>query len=538
MSVENTNPRIAGPFFGNGTTVLSGLAFPFLVFEAADIVVSWTDSAGNVTYPYAQLVLGTDYTVVLNADQVSSPGCTIATTAVLPVSTSLTITSAVANTIDVEVAGAAAAPINAGFDRLCVLIQQLAAQMEFVPSVPAGGINQAVPASLVFGVGLNSSGQAVPVLSQLAEISQTAVSSFVATALGTTNIENFMTNLGASSWISGWMSVNTYEQAQISLHLVPGAAAGNLVELDSSARLPAVDGSQLLSLPLPSRPCCVLSAQGDSNFGTSWLSIAGTGVGVAYAASSSAPAVLSFPVGFWAGGRLDRIEALTSNAALAWNLASNLSSTQYLYVMRTGVHTMTFGQTPLPPIYQLSPNFNAANNAAGQYTFVVNQNQWYLGNGSAAVAVGVNSTVVFVGEAVVGASAVSSVTAYALNGMYQQYDTAVYSAGASVTVTHNLGLGGKYGSSSVGGGSLYNVKIEAVCTTAEYGYQVGDVVDFPSTSGSSTNNVLFGAAKRRNSLVFACGANAALQLLNLGTGAPVNPTSGNWNMRVTVDRGF
>lgn len=63
--------RKAGPFTGNGSQ--NSWPFTFKVFAAADIAVTATDANGDETL----LVLNSDYTVSLNANQETSPGGTV-----------------------------------------------------------------------------------------------------------------------------------------------------------------------------------------------------------------------------------------------------------------------------------------------------------------------------------------------------------------------------------------------------------------------------------------------------------------------------
>ena len=67
MTIPST-PRKAGPFLGNG--VMTSFPFAFKVFAPTDVKVVVANSAGVET----TLVLASDYTVTLNANQETSPG--------------------------------------------------------------------------------------------------------------------------------------------------------------------------------------------------------------------------------------------------------------------------------------------------------------------------------------------------------------------------------------------------------------------------------------------------------------------------------
>ena len=66
MTVASTLRR-AGPYTGNGAT--TEFAFSFKIFEDSELIVARSSDNGEET-----LVLNTDYTVSLNANQDISPG--------------------------------------------------------------------------------------------------------------------------------------------------------------------------------------------------------------------------------------------------------------------------------------------------------------------------------------------------------------------------------------------------------------------------------------------------------------------------------
>lgn len=70
MTISSTTRR-AGPFQGNGAT--TSFPFTFKIFDKTDIAVTLADSSDNET----RLVLDTDYSVTVNADQNGSPGGSI-----------------------------------------------------------------------------------------------------------------------------------------------------------------------------------------------------------------------------------------------------------------------------------------------------------------------------------------------------------------------------------------------------------------------------------------------------------------------------
>jgi len=158
----SSETRKAGPFSGNGST--TAFPFTFKVFAASDLLVVRTDPTGAET----TLVLTTDYTVALNADQNASPGGTItypASGSPLPTGYKLTATSAVANLQPVDLTnngGFYPAVINTALDRLTILCQQIAERVsrsvKLAISAPVG-VDTQLPAPVPYSlIGWNAAG--------------------------------------------------------------------------------------------------------------------------------------------------------------------------------------------------------------------------------------------------------------------------------------------------------------------------------------------------------------------------------------------
>lgn len=120
----SSQTRKAGPFVGNGT--VATFPFTFKVFQASDLQLVKLNSTTNVE---TQLVLTTDYTVSLNANQNTNPGGTITLTAgVLPTGYKLTITTNIAPLQAVDLTNSGGfypSVINAALDKLTILVQQI-----------------------------------------------------------------------------------------------------------------------------------------------------------------------------------------------------------------------------------------------------------------------------------------------------------------------------------------------------------------------------------------------------------------------------
>lgn len=123
MAVSSTN-RKAGPFLGNAVTV----TFPFIfkVFKTSDLLVERIQAGAQDS---TTLVLNSDYTAVLNADQDTDPGGAITLTAgALASGNRLIITSSVPELQEVvltSLGGFFPDVINGALDRLTILVQQL-----------------------------------------------------------------------------------------------------------------------------------------------------------------------------------------------------------------------------------------------------------------------------------------------------------------------------------------------------------------------------------------------------------------------------
>lgn len=120
MSISSTVRKV-GPFVGNGVT--TSFPFAFKVFQTSDIEAISADSAGTES----TLVLNTDYSVSLNADQDNNPGGSVTLTAALATGRTLIISSAVPETqgtVLTNLGGFYPTVINDAHDKLTILIQQ------------------------------------------------------------------------------------------------------------------------------------------------------------------------------------------------------------------------------------------------------------------------------------------------------------------------------------------------------------------------------------------------------------------------------
>lgn len=122
MTISTQN-RTAGPFAGNNAATF--FPFNFKVFAAKEVLVVRTDDQTSAS---TELTLTKDYTVTLNGDQNANPGGTVTLLAPLAAGFKLVLTSQVEYLQPMDLTnqgGFYPAVINAAFDRITILAQQL-----------------------------------------------------------------------------------------------------------------------------------------------------------------------------------------------------------------------------------------------------------------------------------------------------------------------------------------------------------------------------------------------------------------------------
>jgi hypothetical protein len=142
MTISSTSNK--AQFNGSGTT--GPFAFTFKVFDEGDLTVIKTDPSEVDT----TLTITTDYTVSLNADQNNNPGGTVTTVATVANGYKLTVLREVDALQETDITnGGGFYPevIENALDRLTMLAQQNAEQLERAALVPIGSTY--VPSDLV-----------------------------------------------------------------------------------------------------------------------------------------------------------------------------------------------------------------------------------------------------------------------------------------------------------------------------------------------------------------------------------------------------
>lgn len=145
MSISSSGARKSGPFTGDGNTAV--FPFTFKVFQASDLLVVQTDT----TPTDHTLVLNTDYTVTLNANQDANPGGAVNMPVAPPSGYLLTLGSNVPELQSVTLTnngGFYPTVINSALDYLTILIQQ---------------VSEKVGRALVMPFSSNASGELPPV---------------------------------------------------------------------------------------------------------------------------------------------------------------------------------------------------------------------------------------------------------------------------------------------------------------------------------------------------------------------------------------
>jgi len=134
MSITSSD-RISGPFTGNDVT--TALPFTFKVFLDSDLQVLKRITATGVE---SELVLTTDYTVTLNANQDANPGGTVTLNVALPTGSTAFITSDIAVTQPTDITnqgGFYPKVITDALDRATIQIQQLSDDVDRSIKIPA-----------------------------------------------------------------------------------------------------------------------------------------------------------------------------------------------------------------------------------------------------------------------------------------------------------------------------------------------------------------------------------------------------------------
>lgn len=221
--------------------------------------------------------------------------------------------------------------------------------------------------------------------------------------------------------------------------------------------------------------------------------------------------------GFSVGGGVDTIGTGTN---LSWSsLTSN--GTMYLYATISG-GVLTAASTTIAPVYQWGGTPSVTNNTL---TFSIQAMTGYLGNGSTAP----QTNWVAIGEVLVAANVVSTITWYSLMGRYYSaFTSTLPSASTLVTFNHNLGV------------YPDNVWFEIENLTTEYGFAVGDRVRInygsPGIGAALVYPITFNY-KSFKMKIMNSGSFASGERLDTGDSG-ANLTAANWKYRAIAFRSW
>ncbi len=277
------------------------------------------------------------------------------------------------------------------------------------------------------------------------------------------------------------------------------------------------DGTDMVILdPLPPTAASgvtvrqtVTSGQLDGSGYANFIS-AGAGLSVNVNAITAAAAN-----GFSAtGAPVDRVGASSGSTNLS-SLAAN--TTNYLYANIAANGAITFGATTLAPVYQWGGSYSTTN---GQHTFNIQEMVMKVGNGSVAS----QAYRVFIGEAVTGASSVSSVVNYALMGRYTSGLNSLPGTGVAINMNHNIGV------------MPMSSRVMLQCQTAEFGYSVGDEV--PGEVLTNAGSIIVASVSTGAKAVTYTYYAATPYLHYKGSANSGAITTGNWKIKSYAIRGW
>lgn len=577
MSISSST-RKAGPYSCNGSTV--AFPFAFKVFTTADVRVVLTDANAVES----DLVLGTNYTVALNADQDANPGGTVTTTATYATGYKVTLTSRVQNLQPVTLTnqgGFYPKIINDALDRLTIMAQQLAEQ-----------VGRAVKTSI------SSSSTPDQLLSDIGTAVTNASNSATAAAGSATASAGYATNSANSATASAGSATaaaNSATQAANS-----AASVGfTVTDLQTQGKTAATSAGTAPSFTVATSPAYGALAAGQrmrvkfhaaGTTGSNTLNRDGlgaknlmqydaTGTKVAAVIASGQLADIEYdgtdmvvldplpPVGAAGvpvrqtvlGGPVDSSgypsflpatsdslsitsQNITSSAPFVAASANGFGSAGAVDRVGQSTANLTWSGltanstnylyvdvaangTLTPGSTTLAPTYQFGGTRSttnGQATFNIQEMSMTVGNGSSAV----RTYRIFAGEADTNASTVTATRAYAYRGRYESPLLSIV-AGTPTSFSHNLGIRPRT-----------RPVVALVNQTADAGYAVGDELVGGYELNTSTNAYgLAVVSDSANTVRTVPGANG-VAAPNKSTGAGSVLTLANWKQKVIVQRGW
>lgn len=249
MTTPST-PRKAGPL--NGTGAQTAWPFTFKVFAKADVLVTVADSDGVETV----LVLDSDYSVSLNANQETSPGGTVTypiSGTALPVGSKLSITGALDydQPLDIPTGGNfSPVALENQLDRIVMQVQQLAEEASRSAKLPVtnAGDATALVADIVrladSAANIDTLASNIAAVTTVASDLNEPVSEINAVAGAIANVDTVGANIANVNTVAG-ISANVTAVAGNAANI--NAVAGNATNINAvntnAANIDAVAGN-------------------------------------------------------------------------------------------------------------------------------------------------------------------------------------------------------------------------------------------------------------------------------------------------------
>jgi hypothetical protein len=566
--------RKAGPYTGNGVT--TAWPFTFKVFAASDIKVTVANTYNVETV----LVLTTDYTVSVNANQDTSPGGTVAYA--LPDGFKLTITGALPYDQPLDLpSGGNFSPValENQLDRTAMQLQQMREELGRAVLLPVSSnvITQLPTPAPQQLIGWDVSGTALVNLSAEDFLTVAGSSSFATQTLSGTGAATVFTlneNPGVIAnlevYISGVRQTPTTDYTisgtTLTFTSAPPAGTSNIlvrwgqtlginVPADGSVRTAsfaptakaplagaadtAADATNATNVTgtIASAVTAVTQTPGDNStkvattaFVQAALPVGGTGAG------SERQTVLSGPVdasGYANFGGSTGSSTVTAAGTLVVDAANgatgytgtivnpswtglNSGGRMFLGLTVAANGTCTPFATTLAPVYQWGGTPAVT---ANQFTFNIQEMRGYLGNGTTAP----QSYSVIVGEVTTTGTGVTSITWYQLRGRYDSGQQSL-AFSTNYAFNHRIGMTPR----------IYAWYFE--CVSADLGYAIGDSIQMTSVAdpGFWTLYTFMNATQVG---IGALSINMRLQHKSLGTTVTVTALS-NWRQRFVAYRGW
>ena len=379
-------------------------------------------------------------------------------------------------------------------------------------------------------VGVNSTGTALvsytgaqvltaisaqPLSSSLSALAAITPSTLGLALTANTTAAQDLTALGISSLAQGALTQTTSAGVQTALGFGSatlwniGSSANNIPQLNSSAQLPAVDGSLLTGLNKPSVRQTVLTGPHDTNgtatFGGSTGSTTVTATGTLLVTAAQ--------------GYTGQTDLTCSINNPSWTGLST-NGTMSLFIGISGGTCSPISST-LSGVYVNGATPSSANN---QFTFDYGAMTGYLGNGSTYN----NAAIVEVGSVYVSGGVVSTITWFALkghadSGWLSQLPPVNNYAGVSHFIATEP--------------STLKASLVLKNTTTNGGWPVGSIISNIYTD-NGTAWVPLTLQLTSTAVNFYTGATVAFGALNASTGVHATLLAADWSYRVIVDRGW